>query len=144
MAEPKDVSAGRVVEQVLNAAEPERRLRGVTLTTRLSTGGQVVNVDEQLLVTAFSSLLLASVALAEDGSEAVVAASAEPKTAELVFRIALDRTRVPVEVVPPDVLVLAATEILDAVGGRVLVNGSGQGAVFQATLPYGRPFVTTA
>ena len=79
----KDVAARRVIEDLLSSIEPERRLRHVTLNTRVNVGDSTIAADEQLLGTALAGLLMWAIALSGDGSNPVVDVTAERQDVEL-------------------------------------------------------------
>jgi hypothetical protein len=94
-ASAKPIRAVAIVEQLLKAIEPERRLRGVTLESRVNVGDKSVVVDEELLVSALSGLLSATVGLSEEPSAFTVTVSAESRGSEIVFGIAQDQVAAP-------------------------------------------------
>ena len=59
------VSTGVVIHRVMQGVEPERRLRGINLTTRSSVGDATCAGDETLLVNALLALLLTTFAALE-------------------------------------------------------------------------------
>lgn len=89
------VRARAVAEQVLASIEPERRLRGVTLDAQIAVGESVMAADEDLLVTALSGVLMATLALAPEQSDFVVVFAAETRGGEVTFTIAQEQARVP-------------------------------------------------
>jgi hypothetical protein len=59
------VSTGAVIQRVVQAADSERRLRGIALTTRSSVADVTLAGDETLLVNTLLALLLTTFALLE-------------------------------------------------------------------------------
>jgi hypothetical protein len=72
---PKRLAIHDVVTRVLQAVEPERCLRNVVLKSQLMPSHSGVHADEELLVGALASVLLATFALV-DGTDVPVCVSA--------------------------------------------------------------------
>jgi hypothetical protein len=94
MVTPKPVRAQAIVDQVLKSIEPERRLRSITLDERIAVGDSLIAADEELLVSALSGLLMATVALTEEPALTVTVA-AETRGNEIAFVISQDQVRPP-------------------------------------------------
>ena len=80
----KSVQASAVLEQVLDAVDAERRLRGISFERRINLGDGRIVTDEQLLVGALSGLLMAMISGSE-AADAVVVVSAETRGHDVTF-----------------------------------------------------------
>jgi len=127
------VRARAIAEQVIASIEPERRLRGVTLDAQMDVGESVLSADGDLLVTALSGVLMATMALAPDPSEFVVVFSAETRGAEVIFTIAQDQARVPSNWIS-EAVGAAAERIITSSKGRLAIATS-TGSEVRATVP---------
>jgi hypothetical protein len=134
-ATPKPVRARAVVDQILTSIEPERRLRGVTIDDRITVGESRMAVDEQLLVTALSALLMATIGLSEEGSDMLVSVSAESQGGDVVFSIGQDLAGAPPAWAADSLAVVAATHIAAASEGRITVKGTVMGTDVRVTIP---------
>jgi hypothetical protein len=86
----RPVQARAVIDQVLEAIEAERRLRGVVIDRRINVGERRIATDEQLLVGALSGLLMTMIASSEAG-DTMVTFSGELRTNEVAFTLIQDR-----------------------------------------------------
>jgi hypothetical protein len=134
----KPVRAHAVIDQVVKSIEPERRLRGVTIDDRINLGESRIVVDEQLLVSALSGLLMATISLTEEGSDLVVSISAESHGNEIVFAMAQDLASAPPEWATQSVAVVAATRIVVACEGRMTAKGTVRGTDVRVVIPKAR------
>jgi K+-sensing histidine kinase KdpD len=91
----RPVRARAIVDQVLMSIEPERRLRGVTVDARIDVGDTEIGVDEDLLVSALSGVLLASIGLAPEQSEFTVSLAVGVRGNDVTFAIVQEQARVP-------------------------------------------------
>jgi hypothetical protein len=112
------VQARAVLDQVLDAIEAERRLRGIVIDRQASLGDRRIATDEQLLVVALSGLLMTMIARTEV-ADAIVTISAEPRGNDVVF------TLTPSADTDPDwtrqAERLGFTRVVAAIGGRVTI-----------------------
>jgi hypothetical protein len=127
------VRARAIAEQVIAAIEPERRLRGVTLDAQIDVGESVMSVDEDLLVTALSGVLMATMALASEQSEFVVVFAADTRGGEVTFTIAQDQVRVPTNWVS-EAFGAAAERVAGICKGRV-DTATSTGSEVRTTIP---------
>ncbi len=127
------VRARTIAEQVIASIEPERRLRGVTLDAQIDVGESVMSADKDLLVTALSGVLMATMALAPEQSEFVVLFAAETRGAEVTFTIAQDQARVPSNWLS-EAFGAAAERVTAMCNGRLVIAASG-GCEVRATIP---------
>ena len=117
-AAPRSVQARAVMDQVLDAIEAERRLRGIALERRTNLGDHRIATDEQLLVVALSGLLMTMIARTE-AADAVVTVSAEPRRNDVVFTLTpcadtdSDWTRQAER--------LGFTRVVTGIGGRITI-----------------------
>jgi hypothetical protein len=130
----KPVRAQSIVDHLLKSIEPERRLRGVTITSRVNVGDRTLLVDEDLLVAALSGLLTATIALADEPSTCTVAITAEAKGGDLVFAISQDQTPPPPSWTSAHALI-TGTRIVAAFNGRIAANGSTTGSDVRVIVP---------
>ena len=127
------VRARAIAEQVIASIEPERRLRGVTLDAQIDVGESVLSADEDLLVSALSGVLMATMALASEQSEFVVVFAAETRGVEVTFTIAQDQARVPSNWVS-EAFGAAAERMAAICKGRLAIATS-SGSEVRATIP---------
>jgi hypothetical protein len=130
----KPVRAQLIVDQLLKSIEPERRLRGVTITSRVNVGDRTLSVDEDLLVTALSGLLAATIALSDEPSNCTVAITAEAKGGDVVFTISQDQISAPPNWTSADALI-TGTRIVAAFKGRIATNGGAPGTEVRVIVP---------
>ena len=121
----KDVAARRVIEDLLSSIEPERRLRHVTLNTRVNVGDSTIAADEQLLGTALAGLLMWAIALSGDGSNPVVDVPAERQAVELVVAI-VHNGRETARSIHDGPLGYSAARIIAALGGTLTTGAVGE------------------
>lgn len=131
---PKAVRAQAIVDQLLKSIEPERRLRGVTIDARISVGDRTLSVDEDLLVTALSGLLMATIGLTEEPSSFTVVVVAEAKGSDVVFGISQDRAAAPPDWATAGPLI-SGTRIVAAFKGRVAAHGGSTGTEVRVMVP---------
>jgi K+-sensing histidine kinase KdpD len=131
---PKPVRAQAIVDQLLKVVEPERRLRGVVIDARVSVGDRVLSVDEDLLLTALSGLLMATVGLAEEQSALAVTVTAEAKGSDVVFSILQEQAAAPSNWTTDGPLT-SGTRIVAAFKGRVTMNARSTGTELRVVLP---------
>ena len=130
----KPVRAQAIVDQLLKAIEPERRLRGVAIDARVSVGDRMLSVDEDLLVTALSGLLMATIGLTEEPSAFTVTVTAEAKGSDVVFGISQDQAAAPSNWATGGPLT-SGTRIVAAFKGRVTSNGGSTGTELRVVVP---------
>ena len=130
----KPVRAQAIVDQLLKAIEPERRLRGVAIDARVSVGDRMLSVDEDLLVTALSGLLMATIGLTEEPSAFTVTVTAEAKGSDVVFDISQDQAAAPSNWATGGPMT-SGTRILAALKGRVTSNGGSTGTELRVVVP---------
>jgi len=132
---PKPVQAQAIIGQVLKSIEPERRLRGVTIEERITLGDARILVDEDLLVSALSGLLMAMMALAEEHSDFAVTVSATERASEIVVAITQDVVRAPSNWAAEAVPVAAAGRIVAACRGTLAATATASGTDILLVLP---------
>ena len=132
---PKPVRVQAIMAQVLKSIEPERRLRGVTIEERITLGDARVLVDEDLLVSALSGLLMATMALAEEHSDFAVTISATARASEIVMSVAQDAVRAPSNWAAEAVPVAAAGRIVAACRGTIAATTTASGTDILLVLP---------
>jgi hypothetical protein len=132
---PKPVQAQAIIGQVLKSIEPERRLRGVTIEERISLGDARILVDEDLLVSALSGLLMAMMALAEEPADFAVTVSATERGSEIVVAMAQDVVRAPSSWAAEAVPVAAAGRIVAACRGTLAATATATGTDILLVLP---------
>jgi hypothetical protein len=132
---PKPVQAQAIMGQVLKSIEPERRLRGVTIEERITLGDARILVDEELLVSALSGLLMAMMALAEEHSDFAVTISATARASEIVIAMAQDGVRAPSNWAAEAVPVAAAGRIVAACRGTIAATATASGTDILVVLP---------
>ena len=135
---PKPVSAHAIIDQVVKSIEPERRLRGASLDGRITLGDSRVVVDEELMVSALSGLLLATIALRDDQSALALTVTAEAKDGEVVFGIAQGQVHAPANWATDSVAILSAARLMATFEGRLAVAGLATGTDIQVSLPLER------
>ena len=131
---PKPVRAQAIVDQLLKSIEPERRLRGVAIDARVSVGDRVLSVDEDLLLTALSGLLMATIGLTEEPSAFTVTVTAEAKGSDVVFGISQNQAPAPSNWTTGGALT-SGTRIVAAFKGRVTANGGSTGTEYRVVVP---------
>lgn len=132
------VSTLAIVDQVLKAIEPERRLRGVTVDDQISVGESRIAVDEELMVGALSGLMLATIALQDEQAPLTVTLAVESHAAEVVFMVAQGQVRAPSAWAADSFLVSSAARLVAASGGRLAVVSTSPGTDVRASLPRDR------
>ena len=80
----RTVQASVVLEQVFDAVDAERRLRGITVDRRVNLGEGPIVTDEQLLVGALSGFLMAIIGGME-ASDGVITVAAESRGQDVTF-----------------------------------------------------------
>jgi hypothetical protein len=131
---PKPIRAQAIVDQLLKSIEPERRLRGVTIESRISVGDRSLSVDEDLFVAALSGLLMTTIGLTEEPSAFTVAVSAEAKGSDVAFGISQAQAPAPPNWTAAGPLTGAA-RILSAFRGRLAASGGAAGTEVRVTVP---------
>jgi hypothetical protein len=132
------VSTLAIVDHVLKAIEPERRLRGVTVDDQISVGESRIAVDEELMVGALSGLMLATIALQDEQAPLTVTLAVESHAAEVVFMVAQGQVRAPSAWAADSLPVAAAARLVAASGGRLAVVSTGPGTDVRVSLPRDR------
>jgi hypothetical protein len=132
------VSTLAIVDQVLKAIEPERRLRGVTVDDQVSVGESRIAVDEELMVGALSGLMLATIALQDEQAPLTVTLAVESHAAEVVFMVAQGQVRAPSAWAADSIPVASAARLVAASGGRLAVVSTGPGTDVRVSLPRDR------
>lgn len=147
-ARPKRVAIHDVVTRVLEAVEPERCLRNITLKSHVMPSHSGVHADEELLVGTLASVLLATFALV-DGTDVPVSVSARVKPqGEFSFLVAQDGIDASGAWTAPaaeaagtqtsqsdGVLIAAARRAAEACGGKMAVTTSGCGSDIHISVP---------
>lgn len=131
---PKPVRAQAIVDQLLKAIEPERRLRGVTIESRISVGDRSLSVDEDLFVAALSGLLLTTIGLTEEPSAFTVTVSAEAKGSDVIFGISQAQAPAPANWMTAGPLTTGA-RLAVAFKGRIAASGGGAGTEVRVVVP---------
>jgi hypothetical protein len=131
---PKPVRAQTIVDQLLKAIEPERRLRGVAIDARVSGGDRLLSVDEDLLLTALSALLTATIALTEEQSALTVTVTADAKGSDVVFSISQEQAAAPSDWTTDDSL-RSGTRIVAAFKGRLTAHSRSIGTELRVVVP---------
>ena len=132
------VSTLAIVDQVLKAIEPERRLRGVTVDDQVSVGESRIAVDEELMVGALSGLMLATIALQDEQAPLTVTLAVESHAAEVVFMVAQGQVRAPSAWAADSLPVASAARLAAASGGRLAVVSTSPGTDVRVSLPRDR------
>jgi hypothetical protein len=110
------VSTSVVLQRVMQAAEPERRLRGIALTSRSSIADATCTGDETLLVNTLLSLLLTTFAAIEGVPNARTTLSLTVSDiGEIGFGVSQDHVAA-----PPAWLARAGSDELTAETGQAL------------------------
>jgi hypothetical protein len=130
----KPVRAQTIVDQLLKAIEPERRLRGVAIAARVSVGDRLLSVDEDLLLTALSGLLTATIALIDEQSAVTVTVTADGKGSDIIFSISQDQAAAPSNWTTDGPLT-SATRIIAAFKGRVTAHSRAAGTELRIVVP---------
>jgi hypothetical protein len=131
---PKPIRAQVIVDQLLKSIEPERRLRGVTIDSRISVGDRSLSVDEDLFVAALSGLLMTTIGLTEEPSAFTVMLTAESKGSDVAFGISQAQAPAPANWTAAGPLTSAA-RIVSAFKGRVAANGGAAGTEVRVIVP---------
>jgi hypothetical protein len=133
---PKRLSVEDVVARVLQAVEPERCLRSITLKPQLTLSHSSVHADEDLLIGALSSVLLVTFALV-DGSNMPVSVSARVNPhGEFSFLAAQDAASVKMDAAESvGLLIRSADRAIETCGGTLTVTARGCGSEIHAKLP---------
>ena len=131
---PKPVRAQAIVDQLLKSIEPERRLRGVTIESRISVGDRSLSVDEDLFVAALSGLLLTTIGLTEEPSPLTVTVSAEAKGSDVIFGISQAQAPAPANWMTAGPLTSGA-RIAAAFKGRIAASGGAAGTEVRVVVP---------
>jgi hypothetical protein len=139
-----------LVRRVLESAEPERRLRGLSIDTELAVAdARALHADLDLLVYGLSSLLLATIALLDGVTGARIVLTASTADERLVIALSQDRMGIdepavdrPGAFAPVDarlaaahLSILALRRIAESQDGRVSVLRAGTGARVSLDLP---------
>jgi hypothetical protein len=134
VAASRPVRAQAIVDQVLKSIEPERRLRSITLDERIDLGQSTIAVDEDLLVSALSGLLMATLALSEEQPSFAVTISAESRGSEITFAIVQPYAEPPSNwsVEWP---VVSAARIVAAFKGRLVMIAAQSGTDVRVVVP---------
>jgi light-regulated signal transduction histidine kinase (bacteriophytochrome) len=145
-------TSGRVfprelIRRVLESAEPERRLRGLSIDTEITVAdARTLHGDAELLRYGLSSLLLATIALLDGVSRARILLAANAPDTRLVVAVSQDRIGVedpsldrpgPVDarLASATLSILALRRIAESHDGRVSVVSAGGGARVSLDLP---------
>ena len=131
---PKPIRAQAIVDQLLKSIEPERRLRGVSIESRISVGDRTLSVDEELFVAALSGLLMTTIGLTEEPSSFTVMVLAETKGSDVVFGISQAQAPAPANWTTGGPLTSAA-RIVSAFKGRVAASGGTAGTEVRVVVP---------
>src|SRR5688500_16028520 len=123
---PKPIRAQAIVDQLLKSIEPERRLRGVSIESRITVGDRSLSVDEDLVVAALSGLLMTTIGLTEEPSAFTVMVIAEAKGSDVVFGISQAQVPAPANWTSAGPLTSGA-RILEAFKGRIAAGGGAAG-----------------
>jgi hypothetical protein len=94
----------------------------------------MLSVDEELLVTALSGLLMATIGLGEEPSTAAVTVTADAKGPDVVFAISQDYAPAPSNW-PTAAQVVSGTSIVAAFKGRITASGGTTGTEVRVTVP---------
>jgi len=130
---PEPVRAQAIVDQVLKAIEPERRLRSITLEERIAVGDSTIVADEQLLVGALSALLMATIALTEEPILRVTV-GAEARGSEIAFSFAQEQVRPPANWAT-EWPAAGAARILATCNGRLVLTTASPGTDVRVVVP---------
>jgi hypothetical protein len=131
---PKPIRAQAIVDQLLKLIEPERRLRGVTIESRISVGDRSLSVDEDLFAAALSGLLMTTIGLTEEPSAFTVTVIAEAKGSDVAFVISQAQAPAPPNWAAGGALTSAA-RIVSAFKGRVAASVGAAGTEVRVTVP---------
>ena len=134
---PKPVAVQAIVDQVIAAVEPERRLRCISLEPRVALGESNVVVDEELMVTALSSIVLATAALQEEQSPLTVTLAAVMQGSDVVLSVSQTQVRASAHWAADALPVTSAARIVAASEGRLAVSMA-SGTDVRVTLPRAR------
>jgi hypothetical protein len=145
---PKRLAIHDVVTRVLQAVEPERCLRNIALKPQLMPSHSGVHADEDLLIGALVSVLLATFALV-DGTDVPVSVSArvnpQAEFSFLVTQNGINASGAWTASAPEDaagqqsgesvVLITAARRAAEACGGKMTVTAAGCGSDIHIAVP---------
>lgn len=145
---PKRLAIHDVVTRALQAVEPERCLRNITLKPQLMPTHSGIHADEELLVGALASVLLATFALV-DGTDVPVSVSVRVNPqGEFSFLVTQDGIRASgawtahasddaasQQSGESAVLIAAACRAAEACGGKMTVTTSGSGSDVHISVP---------
>ena len=134
---PKPVAVQAIVDQVVAAVEPERRLRCISVEQRVTLGESSVVVDEELMVAALSGLVLATAALQEEQSPLTVTLTAVTQGSEVVLSVSQTQVRASSHWAADALPVTSAARIVAASEGRLAVSMA-SGTDVRVTLPRAR------
>ena len=109
--------------------------RGVTIEERITLGDARILVDEELLVSALSGLLMAMMALAEEHSGITLTVSATARAGEVVMAMEQDGVRPPSNWAADAVPVAAAARIVAAFRGTIAATATASGTDIVLVLP---------
>jgi len=139
-----------LVQRVVESAEAERRLRGLSIETEVTvTDTRPLSSDAALLHHAVSSLLLSTMALLDRVGGAKVVLTADAADGWLVLSVSQDRlafdeppihrvvasSQAETRLVPVALSIVALRRIAEFHGGRVSVRGVGGGTRVSMELP---------
>lgn len=131
----KPVRARSLLDAVLAATGPERRLRAIALDERLEVGDHSILGDEELLVCALSGLLIATIGLLEGRPDPAIAVSAEIVGNDVVVRFSQEQAAPPIDWASRTVAVVAAGRIVTASEGRFTAQATSVGTELRAVFP---------
>ena len=143
---PRRLAIHDVVTRVLQAVEPERCLRNIALKPQLMPSHSGVHADEDLLIGALVSALLATFALV-DGTDVPVSVSARVNPqGEFSFLVTQDGINASGAWNAPEdaagqlsgesvVLITAARRAAEACGGKMTVTAGGGGSDIHIAVP---------
>jgi hypothetical protein len=148
------IPVSRILDSVLAAFQPERRVRSIAVELRSTvSAGAIVVGDETLIAGALSGALLATVALVDEIESASVTVAAAPdRGAGVAFSVSQAQVRPPAAWqarafertwtdrpggVPALAAFLALQAVADTHGGRTRAERSGHGTTIELSLPAG-------
>ena len=142
---PRRLAIHDVINGVLRAVEPERCLRNIGLKPQLTPSHSRVDADEDLLVGALSSVLLATFALIDGADARVSVTTGVNPRGEFIFSVSQETTRTPREWTAPvpeeagthhgALLIRAARRAAEVCGGRLTVAAGARGSDLQIAVP---------
>jgi hypothetical protein len=137
-----------LVARVLEAIEPERRVRGVLINRQLTLSHGRIDTDEDLLVCALSSLLVATFGLVHGRTAEVTVLGRLDPGGDFTFSVAQDSLAIPASWGARGrheasataegigaVALLATERILEHSNGRLAVGPSGRGGAVHVMIP---------